>query len=120
MGLSGKVGGTAMAGLLAAAKAGPEGALDRLRIAGEHVLGVSNSRVPFEEGDLAASGSVSDDGESVVAISYDEDYAVVQHEDMSLKHDAGREAKFLENSLNQERDKILEFVREGAKRRLGL
>lgn len=120
MGLSSNIGGTAMAGLQAAAKAGPEGALQGLIIGGEHILGVSNSKVPFEEGDLAASGSVSDDGESIVAISYDEDYAVVQHEDMSLKHDAGREAKFLENALNSERDRVMEFVRESARRRLGL
>lgn len=120
MGLSSKIGGTAMAGLLQAAKAGPEGALAGLILGGEHVLGVSNSRVPFEEGDLAGSGSVSDDGESVVAISYDEDYAPRQHEDMSLKHDAGREAKFLEKSINEERDRVTEFVAEGARRRLGL
>lgn len=109
-----------MAGLLAAAKAGVEGALSGLLIGGEHVLGVSNSQVPFEEGDLSASGSVSDDGEGKVAISYDEDYAVVQHEDMSLQHDAGRNAKFLENAINSERDRVMEFVHESVRRRVGL
>lgn len=115
-----KYGGNLGANLAALAKSGPEGALQGLIVGGEHILGVSNTKVPFEEGDLAATGSVSDDGETTVAISYDTDYAPVQHEDMSLSHDAGREAKFLESSLNSERDKVMEFVRESARRRLGL
>lgn len=78
------------------------GVLTGLWAAGEHVLGVSNTQVPFEEGDLAASGAVSQDASGATAISYDTPYAVRQHEDLSMQHDAGRNAKFLENALNSE------------------
>jgi len=82
-----------------------------LSVAGEHVLGVSNKQVPLEEGDLARSGAVSqDETTGKTAISYDTPYAVRQHEDMALKHDAGRNAKFLERAINSEGDKIAEIV----------
>jgi hypothetical protein len=81
-----------------------DNALEGLFIAAEHILGVSNEQVPFEEGDLAASGGVSqDESTTQTAISYNTDYAVRQHEDMTMKHDSGRNAKFLENAVNSER-----------------
>lgn len=73
-----------------------------LRIAGEHLLGVSNRRVPHEDGDLERSGVVSEVSDTEVAISYDTPYAVIQHEDLSLRHDAGRSAKFLEVACRAE------------------
>ena len=75
-----------------------------LVMAGEHILNVSNAQVPHEEGDLERSGVVSSSSpsEQTVAISYDTPYAVRQHEDLSLKHDAGRNAKFLSNACNSE------------------
>jgi len=93
-----------------------EAQLRALWIAGEHVLGVSNDQVPFEEGDLAASGGVSqDESTSKTAISYNTDYAVRQHEDMTLKHDSGRNAKFLENALNSEIETVKLIVANGIK-----
>jgi hypothetical protein len=90
--------------------------LRALWIAGEHVLSVSNEQVPFEEGDLAASGGVSQDESSgKTAISYNTDYAVKQHEDMTLKHDSGRNAKFLENALNSEIETVRLIVANGIK-----
>lgn len=84
-----------------------------LLIGGELVLGASNQQVPHEDGDLERTGAVS--GETGrVAISYrDVAYpgqAVDQHEDMTLKHDEGRNAKYLERALQSERDKVLEAV----------
>ena len=75
-----------------------------LVMAGEHILNVSNSQVPHEDGDLERSGVVtqSDPGDKTVAISYDTPYAVRQHEDLSLRHDAGRNAKFLSNACRSE------------------
>lgn len=65
------------------------------------VLEEANTRVPHEYGDLQDSGKVSvDAAELQAAVSYDTPYAVRQHEEMSYRHDAGREAKYLENSLN--------------------
>ena len=69
----------------------------------EHVLDASNRHVPHELGDLARSGRVGPgEGEGERTIYYDTPYAVVQHEDLTLQHDAGRTAKYLENAMNGE------------------
>lgn len=73
-----------------------------LYTAGEHILNVSNSRVPIEEGYLESTGTVSHYDEETVAISYDTPYAVRQHEDLSYSHDAGRSAKYLEIACKSE------------------
>jgi hypothetical protein len=73
-----------------------KGTLKGLRLAGEHILGLSRDRVPLEEGTLERSGLVTDDGEMTVAVSYDTPYAVRQHEDMTARHARGRTAKYLE------------------------
>lgn len=89
-------------------------------LGGEHVLGVSNERVPHEEGDLERSGAVSQDSEGRTAISYDTPYAVKQHEDTSLNHDPGRQAKFLESALASERETVLNIVAQAIRKELGL
>ena len=72
-----------------------------LAIAAEYVLGESNKVIPIEEFTLGRSGTVSrDPANNRVAISYDTPYSVKQHEDLTLRHDPGRTAKFLENALN--------------------
>jgi hypothetical protein len=86
-----------------------------LLMGGEMVLKVSNERVPHEDGDLERTGAVTGDvEESKVAISYrDVAYrgqAVHQHEDMTLKHDEGRQAKYLETALQENRDAVLQAV----------
>ncbi|WP_334121862.1 hypothetical protein [Glutamicibacter sp.] len=80
-------------------------------LAAEHILGESNKAVPIEEGTLQASGTVAYDAKNRrAAISYDTPYAIVQHEDMSLRHDKGREAKFLENAMNSERETAAKII----------
>jgi hypothetical protein len=75
-------------------------AADALYEAGEIILAESDTRVPIEEGTLSRSGHVSENRDQLqVAVSYDTPYAVVQHEEMSFQHDAGREAKYLENAF---------------------
>lgn len=86
-----------------------------LLIGGELTLQVSNDQVPHEDGDLERTGAVSGDPGSVkVAISYrDVAYkgqAVDQHENMTLNHDPGRNAKYLERAMNSTRDQVLEAV----------
>ena len=76
-----------------------EAALRGLRNGGEHVLKLSRDRVPIEEGTLERSGQVTDDGTATVAVSYDTPYAVRQHEDLSARHAAGRQAKYLETAV---------------------
>lgn len=97
-----------------------EGKLQGLRIGGEHVLGVSNEQVPHEDGDLERSGAVSqDEATGLTAISYDTDYAVVQHE-VPMQHDAGRTDHFLMNALVSEREQVLAIVRNAIKQKMGL
>ncbi len=95
-------------------------AAEGLEAAGDHVLEVSNRDVPFEKGTLRASGKVSVDREALrVAVSYDTDYAVMQHEDPDNQHDAGRSPKYLENAINSERTEAAQIVAETVRRRLG-
>ena len=72
---------------------------DALQDVGEYILEESNRVVPHEVGDLQDSGRVTT-SDNTVAISYDTPYAVVQHEDMTFKHDNGRKAKFLEDAIS--------------------
>jgi hypothetical protein len=87
------------------------GAVRGLRMAAEHLLGESRQEVPIEEATLERSGVASvDEGSLTAAVSYDTPYAVVQHEDLDLRHDAGRKAKYLEDPMNRERPTMLELI----------
>ncbi|GHA28643.1 hypothetical protein GCM10010372_30540 [Streptomyces tauricus] len=90
-----------------------------LLLGAEHVLGVSNDRVPLDEGTLQHSGTASvDEADLTGMVSYDTPYAVRQHEEMDFEHAPGREAKFLENSLNAERGTVLALVAAEMRRAL--
>lgn len=113
-----------MAGLLGTLTERAQGVIEAsergLYLAGENVLAVSNRQVPHEEGDLERDGAVIQ-GVGEVAIVYGRDaevadYAVEQHENTDLQHDSGRNAKFLENALNSERDRSLEIIAETQRR----
>ncbi|MFI1677062.1 hypothetical protein [Streptomyces sp. NPDC020607] len=84
-------------------------ASEGLQRALEHGLGVSNARVPLEEGTLERSGRVDVDGLNG-AISYDTVYAVRQHEELTWKHLPGRQAKYLESAMNDEREVMLQLM----------
>ncbi|XTZ18189.1 hypothetical protein ACQSSU_12845 [Micromonospora echinospora] len=88
-------------------------------LAAEHLLQVSSALAPHEEGDLERSGEVSSDrGTGAVAVSFDRPYAVRQHEDMTLRHDDGRRAKYLEEPMSTERDVMLRLIAKVAGRPL--
>lgn len=99
------------------AKGAKRGVLLALR----NVLNVSNAQVPHEEGDLERDGGYGIDGELLRgAVTYGrsadtKDYAEVQHEDMTLNHDSGRNAKFLENAFNSTRAQSRELIAESVK-----
>ena len=76
--------------------------MDAVEAVADHVLAEASQEVPHEDGDLQASGKVSTDpSTNRAAVSYDTPYAVVQHEDMTMQHDAGRRAKYLEGPMNR-------------------
>ncbi len=95
-------------------------AFEGLELAAEHLLQVSTELAPLEEGDLARSGTVTSDKDSgTVAVSFDRPYAVRQHEDMTLKHDAGKKAKYLEAPMHDEADTMLALAARKAQDKLG-
>ncbi|MFF7146046.1 minor capsid protein [Streptomyces sp. SID2888] len=95
------------------------GALRGLRLAAEHVLERSRRLVPIEEGTLERSGVASVDEATMTAgVSYDTPYAVRQHEDLTLRHDNGRTAKYLEKPLREEGQTIREIIAAQLRRSL--
>ncbi|GAA5046564.1 hypothetical protein HNP84_009748 [Thermocatellispora tengchongensis] len=78
-----------------------------LRLATEHVLAVSNQRVPHDEGTLERSGTaVVDETNLRGIVSYDTPYAVAQHETLDYQHKPGRTAKFLELAVREEAEVV--------------
>lgn len=100
-------------------------AADRgLYMAGEHVLGVSNAQVPHEEGDFERGGAVTQDRDQHrVSVSYRDTAFPGQaewlHENLEIRHDAGRNAKFLENAVNSEADTAAAIIAQATKEVLG-
>lgn len=90
-----------------------------ITVAAEHLLQVSRSEVPIEEATLERSGVATVDAAArTAAVAYDTPYAKRQHEDMTLRHDAGRKAKYLEDPFNQEQDTMLELIAADLRRAL--
>lgn len=88
-----------------------------LLVGAELGLTEANRTVPIEESTLERSGETSvDEGKLVAAISYDTPYARRQHEDLSLGHDPGRRAKWLEQTLNEEGRKLRDVIGKETKR----
>lgn len=77
----------------------------------EHVLQVSNTKVPIEEATLERSGHTSiDEANLKAAVSYGTAYAVAQHEELGWEHKNGRSAKYLETSMNSERPMVTKII----------
>lgn len=73
----------------------------------EHILEESGRLVPHDTGMLQDSGETDIDARKLEAtISYDTPYAVKQHEDTTLNHPNGRQAKYLETAFNQREDEV--------------
>jgi ketosteroid isomerase-like protein len=84
-------------------------ASEGLQRALEHTLGKAKELVPLDEGTLERSGRVDVDGLNG-AISFDTVYAVRQHEELDWKHLPGRQAKYLEQPMNTERETMLRLM----------
>jgi hypothetical protein len=75
----------------------------------EHVLAEARKLVPLDEGTLERSGRVVRDGLNG-AVTFDTVYARRQHEELTWKHLPGRQAKYLEQPMNTERDVVLRLM----------
>ncbi|MFI6317280.1 hypothetical protein ACIBG8_07165 [Nonomuraea sp. NPDC050556] len=90
-----------------------------LRMGAEHVLQVSRTQVPIDEATLERSGAASvDDASLTAAVSYETPYALVQHEDLDLKHAPGRKAKYLEDPARDEADIVRALIAAQIRRAL--
>lgn len=79
--------------------------------AADHLLAAALDIVPYETFDLSDTGTTSSDRSQLkAAVSFDGEYAVWQHEDLDLQHDAGRSAKYLETPFNTERDELMRIM----------
>jgi len=86
------------------------------------LLRKANERVPIEEHVLEHSGHVieASASELTAAVGYGGEakaYALRQHEDTTLRHDPGREAKWLENTFKSDAKRVLEWVGQQMRRR---
>lgn len=85
--------------------------MEGLEVAAEHLLQVSSALAPHEEGDLERSGDTDkDEDEQAVSVFYDRPYAARQHEELTWRHDEGRQAKYLEEPMHTERDTMLALL----------
>jgi hypothetical protein len=79
----------------------------------EDDLGESRNLAPIEEGTLIRSGFTEVDGKALTAqVAYDTPYAIRQHEDPTLKHDAGRKHHFLADTVEANRRRHVEYLQQ--------
>lgn len=97
-----------------------DGAVEKgLEAGADHLLEEANRKVPIETGDLARSGNIAVDGAAgEAAVGYNSVYAARQHEELTWQHDAGREAKWLENAMNNNKKSIAQAIADGIKDQL--
>lgn len=90
-----------------------------LLMAAEHVLSISQDRVPIDEAALQRSGTASvDEGTLQAAVAYDTPYAARQHEELTWRHAPGRRSKYLESALNDSRDEVRAVIAAQIRRAL--
>ncbi len=76
-----------------------EAAMRRLTDIGDNILTAACAIAPMDTGALVGSGEVLREDREVV-ISFDTDYAVIQHERADLRHAPGRRAGFLREAVD--------------------
>ncbi len=88
-----------------------------LRMSAEFLLGEAVKLVPLDEGTLQHSGRATVDAEAMEGIvSFDTPYAVIQHEDETLFHANGRQAKYLEEPWMYNGLKFMDIIAEQIRR----
>lgn len=90
-----------------------DAAADALADVVEDDLRDSREIAPIEEGTLVRSGFTEvDRGDLTGQVAYDTPYAVYQHEDPTLRHDAGRKDHYLSDVVEANRRRHVEYLQE--------
>lgn len=84
-------------------------ALKGQKVLAQNILGESQKLVPVDTGTLKRSGNIKTEG-NITTISYNTPYALKQHEDASLNHPKGGEAKYLERPFNEKVQNYEDFI----------
>lgn len=88
-----------------------------LWLAALHLLGEAQAIVPIEEATLERSGAASVDASKLMsAVSFDTVYAVRQHEELTWRHDPGRQAKYLEAPMHVQQAIMLAIIASAIRR----
>lgn len=99
---------------LARAEIGVRGATERgTQEACEALLSDSRDVIPYDQGDLSNSGQVTVQGSGAEAngvVSYDTPYAVIQHEDTTLRHDGNGQPNYLGGPMRANADRYLGHI----------
>ena len=97
----------------AATRAMHDAAADALQDIVEDDLAESQAVAPIEEATLIRSGFTEVDRKNLTGqVAYDTPYAVVQHEDPTLKHDAGRKDHYLEDVVEANRKRHVDYLQK--------
>jgi hypothetical protein len=85
---------------------------------GQHLKGESQKECPFYTGiyhpggNLQKSAQVEMVDKNTVEVSYNTDYALIQHERLDFHHTQGK-AKYLEDPLTRNRQKYINHIKTG-------
>ncbi len=91
--------------------------LQGMWLAALHLLGEAQAIVPIEEATLERSGVASiDRSKFMCAVSFDTPYAARQHEELSWRHDPGRQAKYLEAPMHTQQQIMLAIIAAAVRR----
>lgn len=100
--------------------AAKRGAIQGLFNAAQHLKEQSTAIAPIEEATLIKSATVSvEEATPKAAVSYDTVYAARQHEELTWRHDPGRQAKYLEQPLHDDAATLQALIAAGVRRGLG-
>jgi hypothetical protein len=121
------VGGTVEAftkRIQAARKAQRDATVKGLRAATRVVQDASNAQAPKEDGDFIRGSRTSVDNDALAgAVSYRDTafrgQAAKLHEDMNMRHDSGRSAKFLERAFASTRGTVLQIIGKNVRDGMG-
>lgn len=84
-------------------------ALKGQKILAQNILGESQKLVPVDTGTLKRSGNIQTE-DNITTISYNTPYALKQHEDATLNHPNGGEAKYLERPFNEKAGELESYI----------